>query len=228
MKMSTSNSEKPLRPGIDYYKEIVDCGEIIGIDYNRVTDVKTPTSYCKIHYDRNAAGYMIPYLPKKKAPLEWVHPCIPHMEVLIHTQGALLDEVLSNLLAVSVGFKEDEATLYCLFKEDYSENDADEMSSMETEASCGYLDEKMKFLCVQNCELHPIHNIGDMFAFARKESTISFDKKALFHPILYLRAHPTDLPFPFPTRRVHILLSIQYALLGEIDTNVPDFDTLFL
>lgn len=58
--------KSPLRPGIDYYKEIVDCGEIVGTDYNRVTGVRTPTSYCKIHYDKHGECYMIPFLSQKK------------------------------------------------------------------------------------------------------------------------------------------------------------------
>lgn len=156
----------------------------------------------------------------KKGYMVKVDPFTMYMDVLIHIQGALMDEVLPNLRAVRIGFKNNTVTLYCLFYGDCSEKDVDDMSCVETEASCHYLDGEMNFLCVRNCENKPLHTIGDMFAFIRKDTRISLNKNEILHPIVYLRSHPTDPSFPFPSRRLHILISIQHALFGAVDPNL--------
>lgn len=208
-------------PGIHYYKEErVDCEEIIGFDVDRVTGVKTPTSFCKIHYNRDGGAYLIPYVPKYKEHMTEEDPLMIQIKVLIYAQGGLLGEILPDLRAVSVGFHQDTVNLFCYFHGEYRDDYWDEMSSMETETSCGYLDGKMGFACIRCDEPIPIPLRGEMFVFVRKESIPTFDKEKSFHPIQSLRSHSIPTSFSLPERRVHILLSIQYALLGVVGKNV--------
>lgn len=51
-------------PGTAGCKEIVDCGEIIGFHVDKKTGIRTPTSWCKIHYDKDGGAHMVPYLKK--------------------------------------------------------------------------------------------------------------------------------------------------------------------
>jgi len=45
------------------------------------------------------------------------------MRLLLSTLRALLEEILPNLRAVSIGFNNDEVKLYCFFHGDYSDDD---------------------------------------------------------------------------------------------------------
>lgn len=52
-------------PGTAGYKEIVDCGEIVGFHVDQKTGRKTPTTHGKIHYDKGGEAHIVPYLPQK-------------------------------------------------------------------------------------------------------------------------------------------------------------------
>lgn len=56
--------EGSILPGTAGYKEVVNCGEFIGFHVDKDTGARTPTSYCKIHYDQHGNGHMVPYLKK--------------------------------------------------------------------------------------------------------------------------------------------------------------------
>lgn len=140
------------------------------------------------------------------------------IDLLLSAQDGLIGEILPNLRAVSIGFHEDDVTLYCFFHGDYSDDDWNEMSYVEFDTSFDYQEGVGNFECIRCDEPNPLPQKGEAFAFARKESLPYFDTTRTFHPIPYFRSHKTNRSFL--TRRRHIFLSIQYALLCNVNANV--------
>ena len=161
----------------EYYKELVDFKEVIGIYIHPKTGKKQETTQGIIHYLRNCEAYIIPAAPSEHADDnnqdiyndEIETKCV----ILLSVQRALLGAITPNFRSVFVDWnvqsKQILITLYFILDKDSTEADQEEAECVAAEVIADFIHGCIETKLIKIAPSQPMSQYGKVCVFKRKE-----------------------------------------------------------